>query len=340
MVWLVGSNAWGASGKTQKIKANETLEIKVPLRAIYPDSTPKINPNKLKSIRWMIAQAKVGQSIEIIDLKAEGTIKAFVAPKNVLDVPEMINEKPSAGKRVRYQLKKDLNTEKYICLYLPRDWSKGKTYPVIFEFPGNIFYQPQVCYSSGRPEDCAIGYGMSKGQGSIWVSLPFIENTIQGVAMNGFGSNNGEDTIQYTLEIIEEVCAKFGGDPGNLFLSGFSRGSIAAGYIGLSNDKIAAHWKGIIGCQHYDGSRWNQSRMPEAAERAKRFNGLSIFQIDNSQEKYAALVQSTPPHVCWFWEKSNLNYHATTMFLDDRLLMLKLRPWYQNLIKQTSSKND
>ncbi|MCE9631735.1 MAG: hypothetical protein K8S94_13595 [Planctomycetia bacterium] len=54
---------------------------------------------------------------------------------------------------------------------------------MIVEYPGNIFFTP-VCHSTGRPEQCVIGYGMTRGAGAIWISLPFIDAADQ-VAENG-----------------------------------------------------------------------------------------------------------------------------------------------------------
>ena len=113
---------------------------------------------------------------------------------------------------------------------------------------------------------------------------------------------------------------KLGRRPGQSFLSGFSRGAIACGYIGLANDQIAKLWKGIIACQHYDGSAWQQSTMASAIERAPRFRGEAIFQVDNESHKadFRQLISHTDPSVEWTWVSSGLGNHATAMFLDER----------------------
>ena len=115
------------------------------------------------------------------------------------------------------------------------------------------------------------------------------------IAEAGFGSNDGDDTAAYAMKVIEDICANWGGDRDNLFLCGFSRGAIACGYIGLRNDRIAGLWKGFVACQHYDGSRWRQSRMEDAIERAPRFRGKAIFQVDNTG-KTANYEQLMDPH--------------------------------------------
>ena len=65
-----------------------------------------------------------------------------------------------------------------------------------------------------------------------------------------------------------EVCDNFGGDRDDVVLTGFSRGAIACGYIGLRNDHVAALWKGFHACQHYDGAGWNGATMEGAMKRA------------------------------------------------------------------------
>jgi hypothetical protein len=177
-----------------------------------------------------------------------------------------------------------------------------------------------------------MGYGISSGKGVIWVSLPFVDRKTGGIAENAFGSRAGTDTIAHAQATMDDICANWGGDHDQLFICGFSRGSIACGYIGLANDEIAALWKGIIGCQHYDGSRWNQSNIAGAVARAPRFRGRAIFQVDNSEERYSSVQEATLPEVEWTWRKSGLGYHATAMFLDDRPLMIEIRQWFQDLL--------
>ena len=63
---------------------------------------------------------------------------------------------------MRHQLPDDKGTGIHCLVYLPRDWKPGHRYPLIVEYPGNIFYTPG-CYSTGLPDQCAIGYGMTQG---------------------------------------------------------------------------------------------------------------------------------------------------------------------------------
>lgn len=333
MVWVVGSNGWGAVGDFATLEAGEPRTFRCNLRETYPDGTPKIAPTRIKQIRFMVRRPQADTALEITRLLADGAAPEWVRPGGRLDLPPMADGAPAAGRRVRYQLPGDAGTGIYCALYLPTDWQAGGTYPVIAEYPGNIFFNER-CYSTGCPEQCAMGYGMTEGKGAIWVSLPFIDRAAGEIVENGFGANDGDDTTAYAIDVIEGICRNWGGDRGNLVLSGFSRGAIACGYIGLRNDRIAAFWKGFSACQHYDGSSWHQSNMADAVVRAKRFSGRAIFQTDNSQKKYQPVANAAAPSVAWTWVSSGLRFHSTAMFLDDRPSTRQARQWFRDLVAQ------
>jgi hypothetical protein len=306
-----------------------------------------LNPADVKGVQIMLAEvvnrpAKPGStadsgtylrgqitkplSVEVSALRAEGAAPEWKRPPGRLDVPVVEDHAPAAGKRVRYRLAPDADNGIYGVLNLPEDWSPGKSFPVIVEFPGNQFYGP-ACYSSGFPDQCVIGYGMSKGRGAICLGMPFIDRSAGKIIEDGWGNTN--DTADYVLQMVEEVCTKFGGDRKNVVLTGFSRGAIACGYIGLRNDRVAALWKGFHACQHYDGVHWNSAN-EGFLERAARFRGKAVFQTDNSQEKYQPVMDVMKTTVTW--AQSGLHAHATAMFLDDRPSTLQLREWFRNLV--------
>ena len=58
---------------------------------------------------------------------------------------------------------------------------------------------------------------------------------------------------QYCVTNLIRILQNYGGDPSSVFLTGFSRGAIADGYIGLSTDEIADIWVGFLPHSHYDG---------------------------------------------------------------------------------------
>lgn len=329
-LWVVSSVGWDAVGAATTLQPGQTETLTCDLRETYPDGTPKIDPRRVSEIRLMIQRTDAA-SVRVSRLIATGTTDKWVRPRDRINVPDMVHGRPAAGRRVRYQLPVDVDNGIYCALYLPSDWKPGKRYPVIAEFPGNVFFSASSCWSTGRPEQCAIGYGISSGTSAIWISLPFVDRSSGEIAEAGFGSNNGEDTADHTVAVIDDICNTWGGDRDELFLCGFSRGAIACGYIGLRNNRIAGLWKGFVACQHYDGSNWRQSKMEAAVERAPRFSGKAIFQVDNSQEKYQPVVDATDTSVKWTWTKSGLGYHATAMFLDDRPSTKELRQWFRDL---------
>ena len=95
-----------------------------------------------------------------------------------LVVPPVSTLPPGPGKRVRRTLPGYEHTDVHHTLYLPLDWQPGKKYPMLVEYPGNGPYRsPYGDYSSGDVEDCNLGYGISGGQGFVWMTLPFIDPT-------------------------------------------------------------------------------------------------------------------------------------------------------------------
>jgi len=330
-LWVVSSAGWAAVGGAATLQPNATATLSCNLRETYPDGTTKLDPARIQQLRIMVQRVESAE-LTISSVVASGTAMDWIRPSGRIDVPDMLPGRPAPGRRVRYRLSDATDSEVYSALYLPPGWEPGKRYPVIAEFPGNIFYSAKACWSTGRPEQCQMGYGIIAGSEAIWVSLPFVDRETGEIAESGFGSNDGADTVTYTMNVMEAICQDWGGDRNNLFLSGFSRGSIACGYIGLRNDRIAGLWKGIVGCQHYDGSRWRQSSMAGAVERAPRFRGKAIFQIDNRRENYQPVVNATDSSVQWTWTRSGLGYHATAMFLDDRPATKQLRQWFRDLV--------
>ena len=94
-----------------------------------------------------------------------------------LVAPVMTDEDPAPGKRVRQVLDPYSDTGVYHALYLPTDWAPDRTYPVIVEYAGNGPYangHGDRC--TGRLEDCTLGYGVSGGEGFVWICLPYISH--------------------------------------------------------------------------------------------------------------------------------------------------------------------
>jgi len=328
LLWVVGERGWDAVPAPATLAPGETRPLSCNLRETWPDKTPKIDPRHVKEIRLMILKRGAGLvALAMRNARATGEAPVWTMPAGRLEVPPVEDAVPAPGKRVRYRPGGGDEGGIYSILHLPEDWTEGGTYPVIAEFPGNIFFIPG-CYSTGLPDQCIIGYGMTKGRGSICVGLPFVDPATGTISEHGWGDPDA--TADHAVRMMEEICAKFGGDRANLVLTGFSRGALACGYIGLRNDRIAALWKGFHACQHYDGDGWNGATLEGALERAKRFRGRSVFQTDNSPVAFQSVMEAMNTEV--IWANSRLGAHATAMFLDDRESTRQLREWYRRLV--------
>lgn len=193
------------------------------------------------------------------------------SPVPDLVTPEMTDEAPAAGRRVRQVAPEYEGTKVYHALYLPVDWKPDGKYSVIVEYTGNKF---AACGSTGEVKDANLGYGISGGEGYIWVSLPYIAEGRKENAVTWWGDLQA--TIDYCKTNVPRICEQFGGDPNSVFVCGFSRGAIAASYIGLADEEIAGLWKGMFTHDHFDGQKtWGypNSDRPSALTRLARWNG-------------------------------------------------------------------
>jgi hypothetical protein len=327
-LWVVADAGWESIADFAVLRPGETRTFSCPLRATFPDGTPKLDPARVRGVQVMLKKPAAGQTVEVADLAAVGDAPPWTRPAGRLDVPTVEDGPPAPGRRVRYRPLKvgpGIETPPAAFLSLPSDWQPGGSHPVVVEYPGNIFFTP-ACYSTGRPEQCVIGYGMTRGRGAIWISLPFVDASGH-VAENGWG--DPDRTAEFCVATVEDVCERFSGDRERLVLTGFSRGAIACGFIGLRNDRIAALWKGLHCCQHYDGDGWNGATLDGAIERASRFRGTSVFHTDNSADKVKPVTDALRVPVTFV--SSGLGAHSCAMFLDDRESTRRLRDWFTHL---------
>ncbi|WP_254507034.1 hypothetical protein [Anatilimnocola floriformis] len=197
------------------------------------------------------------------------------AIKPDLIAPAMKEATPAPGLRVKQQLPTQRDTGIYHALYLPKNWSKDRSWPVIVEYPGNGPYSNNLGdTNSGLVEDCNLAYGVSGGEDFICLTLPFVNAAKKENQRQWWG--DPQATVDYCLAAVELICHEYGGDAQRLVLAGFSRGAIACNYIGLRNDKIAKLWKCFIVHSHYDGVRrwpYDDSDAASARERLARLNG-------------------------------------------------------------------
>lgn len=326
ILWVSGERGWYAVSDLHLIKRNSKQHFSCNLKESFPDGTYKLIPGRIKEIKVMLKNGLPNQTIELTNLKVRELDTVWEAHDGRIEIPEVSNNKPSSGERVKYQLSSDLSSERYSVLYLPLNWNPDKKYPIIVEFPGNIYYTKD-CYSTGEPDQCQIGYGMSKGDGAIWISIPFIDYTKKENILNGWG--NPDDTADYTLKTVLEISKKYQGDIKNVIITGFSRGAIACRFIGLRNKEIAKLWKGFHECQHFDGDGWKGATLESAKKRLNHLGERPLFQTDNHQPELKKMLKNKKV----IYANSGLKFHATTMFLDNRESTVALRKWFNNIIK-------
>lgn len=168
--------------------------------------------------------------------------------------PALSDDAAGPDRRVRITPPEHAGTAVHHTLFLPADWSPtqrnaGRRWPVIVEYAGN-FHPPSG--SAGTVEGAVLGYGLSRGT-AIWAVLPFVAADGRGNAATWWGDEAA--TIAYAKANVPRICREFGGDPGRVVLCGFSRGAIAASFIGLADDEIAALWCGLVTHDHFDGER-------------------------------------------------------------------------------------
>jgi hypothetical protein len=166
---------------------------------------------------------------------------------------------PAAGERSVQVTAGWEGTAVHHTLWLPTDWMPGKKFPVLVEYAGNGGYRNAYGdESGGTVEGSRLGYGISGGRGFIWLCLPFVEadETGRRNAVKWWG--DVAETKRYCLATVRDVCARYGGDERAVVFCGFSRGAIAANFIGLHDDEIARVWRAFICHSHYDGvsERW------------------------------------------------------------------------------------
>ena len=202
-------------------------------------------------------------------------LQTETAKRPDLVTPPMLSQPPAAGRRVKQVAPEYRGTRVYHTVYLPTDWKPGGKYSVLVEYTGNWF---PTSGSTGEVKDANLGFGLSGGKGFIWVTLPCIEKGGQKNALRWWGDR--EATIQYCKTNLPRVCQEFGGDRDAIFICGFSRGAIAASYIGLADDEISGFWKGMITHDHFDGGRhWNYplSDRASALKRLSRLKGRPVL---------------------------------------------------------------
>jgi len=275
-----------------------------------------------KTTLMLLMNLKFGSCLLAMDLEK-------VTPDLV--TPPVTNDSPAPGRRVKMLLPMYVGTDLYHALYLPVDWKRSETYPVIVEYSGNKWKSSQ-----GTVDECDLGYGVSGGKGVIWICLPFVDKKKGRNAATWWG--DVEATVDYCKQSIQQVCAKYGGDSCKLFIAGFSRGAIACNYIGLHDDEISSLWRGFICHSHYDGVRkweYKGSDKMSAALRLKRLGNRPQFisqeQSITATKKYLARAL---PDGKFTFQALPFPDHTDTWLLRDIPERRVMRDWFHQVLKE------
>ena len=254
-----------------------------------------------------------------------------------LRTPAMSTEEPGPGRRVRDVLPGFEDTGLYHALYLPTDWTPGRRYPVIVEYPGNGPYRNgfgDTC--TGRPEHGNLGYGISGGTGFVWVCLPFVSDSGEDVQLQWWGDVPA--SVRYCTRVVRRVCQSFGGDPGALLLAGFSRGAIACNYIGLRDDSVAGLWLAFVAHSHYDGVRawpYADSDRGSAQGRLERLRGRPQFIChEGSTAATREYLVGTGIKAPFTFVALPYRNHTDTWVLRDIPERRRLRDWVRSVIEE------
>lgn len=254
-----------------------------------------------------------------------------------LELPPLSDGAPGPGLRVRQTAPEWAHTAVHHVLYLPTDWRPGRRYPVIVEYAGNGPYTNAFGdVSTGAVEGSCLGYGISGGNGYIWLCLPFV-NAREGCNQAQWWGEV-EATVDYCRRTVLRTCEAYGGDPGAVILTGFSRGAIACNYIGLHDDEIAGLWRAFIPYSHYDGVRqWGYSGDDRASAlgRLKRLQGRPQFICDEvGVEATREYLQATGVQGDFAFCPVPFRNHSDRWVLRDCPPRRELRGWLARVLER------
>jgi len=250
-----------------------------------------------------------------------------------LVVPPLVAGEPAAGCRVRVLTPGA--PELYHVIYLPTDWQPRRRYPVIVEYAGNGNYRNAYGdVSLGVPEGSNLGYGLSGGQGYLWLCLPYVDPVARRNQTIWWG--DAEATNEYGQDVLRQVCQRYGGDPQRVLLSGFSRGAIACSYLGLRDDPTADQWRAFFAYSHFDGvRRWpHPDSDPESAlRRLRRLRGRPVFVChEGSAEATRAFLTAARVEGRFTYEPILLRNHNDAWVLRDLPERRRARAWLREVM--------
>lgn len=294
-----------------------------------------LNIAGLLGVLWLFGGASLSCAADAPD------IRSVVSD---LVVPDVVSGPVRSGKRVAVR---DRMSGVDLAVYLPRDWQPSKRYPVIIELPGNGGYRsPYGDVCTGMPADCSLGYGLTAGEGAIWIAVPFLNDAGNDVARTWWGDApkfNPQPTVDLVIRTVDYACAgQLNGDRRRVMLVGFSRGSIACNYIGLHNDTIAKLWCAMVCYSHYDGVRlWKYpgSDRIAAARRLTRLRQIPQFICHettgpnrNQLDSTRALLRPFEADHNFVFQETGFRNHSDQWVLRPSVARDKLRGWYRRVV--------
>lgn len=247
-----------------------------------------------------------------------------------LELPPVLDAAPAPGTRVRLQLETYAESDVHHVLYLPTDWEPGRRYPLIVEYAGNGGYANELGDTcSGRVEDACLGYGISGGEGVLWLSVPFVGEGGRENALRWWG--DFERSVDYLAQVVPAVCAEYGGDPEAVLLAGFSRGALACNVLGLHDERVSSLWAGFVCHSHYDGVRrwpYEGDEREAAAERLERLAGRPQWiSHERSVDEVAAYLDELGVEGDFTLRALPFPNHTDAWVLRDVPLRAELRAW-------------
>jgi hypothetical protein len=255
-----------------------------------------------------------------------------------LTTPPMTEGDPGAGRRVKQTSPGWEGSAVHHALYLPRDWKPGGRFPLIVEYAGNGNYRNAFGdVSRGTVDGSNLGYGLSGGDGFLWVCMPYV-SVIAGRKENAVTWwGDVEETKRYCRKTVAFVCETFGGDPKKVVLAGFSRGAIGCNYLGLNDDEIAGLWRAFFTFSHYDGERttWGYAGADRASalERLQRLKGRPQFiSMEKSVEDLRSYVEGTGAKGDFTFQSIRFRNHSDQWVLRDIPERRAARAWLRNAI--------
>lgn len=234
-------------------------------------------------------------TIFLLLLVSSGALFSQVPPQPIVPIVQVEYQEAAPGCLISVTEPEYEGTKVHHLLYLPSNYDSSKRTPIIVEYTGNRWD-----YGDGSVEEALFGYSITLGQDFIWVVLPYIAE--DGCSNQELWWGDIEATTSYAKMVVPRIVEKYNGDADNVVLCGFSRGSIAASFIGLHDDQISKLWSAFITHDHFDGQKewrgkeWGsplESYRQRAAERLKRLAGRKwLVCSKNSSEEYSDVIES------------------------------------------------